>query len=167
MHRRCQEEQILRSRALKFRARQRLLSTGGTDGRMGADCAPGLLIALPQDWFHQRISGLGRRRQTWRTTFILGAGENAMGRAARKKCLLRTAKQPDPALPREIGKERTGRPVVLINLAGPVELIVLSVKQKAVRCRLHGTTHTVTLRAGRLAAIPILRSTPPLWARAC
>lgn len=37
-----------------------------------------------------------------------------------------------------------------INLANPVELIVLSVKQKAARCRLRGGAHTVTLRAGGL-----------------
>ena len=37
-----------------------------------------------------------------------------------------------------------------INLTGPVELIVFSVKQKAARCRLRETTHTVNLRTGRL-----------------
>ena len=73
-----------------------------------------------------------------------------MDRAAQKRCLLRTAKQPNPALPREIGKEGTGETVVPINLAGPVELIVLSVKQTSARCRLRGSTHTVTLRAGHL-----------------
>jgi hypothetical protein len=46
--------------------------------------------------------------------------------------------------------ERTGGPVVPINLAGPVELIVLSVKQKAARCRLRGSAQKVILRAGRL-----------------
>jgi hypothetical protein len=63
---------------------------------------------------------------------------------------LRTAKRPDPALPDESGKERTDETVVPINLANPVELIVLSVKQKAARCRLRGSAHTVTLRAGGL-----------------
>src|ERR1700676_1065912 len=119
-HHGCQEEQILRRRTLKFRARQRLLSTGGTRGRMGADRASGLLIALPKDWFHPRISGLGRGRQTWRTTFILRARENAMERAAGERYLLRTPKRPDRAAPDEIGKERTGETVVPIELAGPV-----------------------------------------------
>jgi hypothetical protein len=64
--------------------------------------------------------------------------------------LLRTAKQPDPALPNEIGKERTGEAAAPINLAGPIELIVLSLKQASARCRLRGSTHTITLRAGRL-----------------
>ena len=53
-------------------------------------------------------------------------------------------------LPNEIGKERTGATVVPINLAGQVELIVLSVKQTSARCRLRERTHTITLRAGRL-----------------
>jgi hypothetical protein len=38
------------------------------------------------------------------------------------------------ALPDESGKERTDETVAPINLANPVELIVLSVKQKAGRC---------------------------------
>jgi hypothetical protein len=38
----------------------------------------------------------------------------------------------------------------LIHLNGPVDLIVLSVKQKAARCRLLGSDHTITLRAGHL-----------------
>lgn len=33
---------------------------------------------------------------------------------------------------------------------GPVELIVFSLKQKAARCRLRGSGHTVILRTGRL-----------------
>jgi hypothetical protein len=64
--------------------------------------------------------------------------------------LLRTAKQHDPVSPDEIGRERTDDTVVAINLAGPVELIVFSVKQKAARCRLRGSAHTVILRTGRL-----------------
>ncbi len=73
-----------------------------------------------------------------------------MGRASRERCSLRTAKRPDPALPDESGKERTDETLVPINLVNPVELIVLSVKQKAARCRLRGSAHTVTLRAGGL-----------------
>jgi hypothetical protein len=73
-----------------------------------------------------------------------------MGRASRERCSLRTAKRPDPALPDESGKERTDETAAPINLANPVELIVLSVKQKAARCRLRGSAHTVTLRAGGL-----------------
>ena len=49
---------------------------------------------------------------------------------------MRTAKQHDPVSPDEIGRERTDGTVVAINLAGPVELIVFSVKQKAARCLL-------------------------------
>ena len=64
--------------------------------------------------------------------------------------MLRTAKQHDPVSPDEIGRERTDDTVATINLAGPVELIVFSVKQKAARCRLRGSAHTVTLRTGRL-----------------
>ena len=37
-----------------------------------------------------------------------------------------------------------------IDLHGPVELVVLSMKQKAARCRLLGGDRTFTLRAGRL-----------------
>jgi len=37
-----------------------------------------------------------------------------------------------------------------IDLSGPVDLIVLSVKQRAARCRLLGSDHAITLRTGRL-----------------
>jgi len=63
--------------------------------------------------------------------------------------LLRTAKQHDSVSPDEIGRERTND-TVAINLAGPVERIVFSVKQKAARCRLRGSAHTVILRISRL-----------------
>jgi hypothetical protein len=59
---------------------------------------------------------------------------------------LKTVKQSNQALPNESGKEQTA--AAPIDLANPVELIVLSVKQKAVRCRLRGSAHTVTLRSG-------------------
>ena len=49
---------------LKFRARQRLLSAGGTGDRMGANCALGLRITLPEDRLHRRISWLGCRLET-------------------------------------------------------------------------------------------------------
>ena len=89
---------------LKFRAGPRLLSAGGTGDRMGANCALGLGIALPQDRLHQWISGVGCRLETQRTTSVLRAREDAMGRAAREKCLLRTPKQHDPVSPGEIGR---------------------------------------------------------------
>ena len=41
-------------------------------------------------------------------------------------------------------------PAPALDLRGPVELVVLSVKQKAARCRLLGSDKSVTLRAGRL-----------------
>jgi hypothetical protein len=41
-------------------------------------------------------------------------------------------------------------PAAALDLRGPVELVVLSVKQKAARCRLLGGDQSVTLRAGRL-----------------
>src|SRR2546425_3550848 len=124
---------MLRCSAIQFRTRQRLLSARGTGERVGADCAPGLRAALPQNRVHHWISGLGCRRETHRTTFVLRAREDAMARASRERCSLRTAKRPDPPLPDEIGKERTDDTAVPIDLAGPVELIVLSVKQKAAR----------------------------------
>lgn len=37
-----------------------------------------------------------------------------------------------------------------LDLTGPVDLIVLSVKERAARCRIPGTGRVVTLRAGRL-----------------
>jgi hypothetical protein len=40
-----------------------------------------------------------------------------------------------------------------IRLDGPVELVVLSVKDRAVRCRLANSTRVVTLRSGRLWTI--------------
>jgi hypothetical protein len=39
---------------------------------------------------------------------------------------------------------------MLVNVAGPLELIVFSVKQKAARCRVRGTARTVILRTARL-----------------
>jgi hypothetical protein len=78
------------------------------------------------------------------------AREDAIGRAARERCLLRTAKQHDPVSRDEIGRERTDGTVVAFNLTGLVELIVLSLKQKTARCRLLGSAHTVILRTVRL-----------------
>jgi hypothetical protein len=37
-----------------------------------------------------------------------------------------------------------------LNLGGPIELVALSVKDKAVRCRVLGSDRAITLRAGRL-----------------
>jgi hypothetical protein len=37
-----------------------------------------------------------------------------------------------------------------IDLSRPVELIVLSVQERAARCRLLGTENTITLRSSRL-----------------
>jgi len=41
-------------------------------------------------------------------------------------------------------------PAAALDLRGPVELVVLSVKQRAARCRLLGSDQSVMLRAGRL-----------------
>jgi len=107
-------------------------------------------IALPEDRLHRRISGLGRRRETQRTAFVLRAREDAMGGASAERCSLKTAKRHDPGLPDGRGKERTDETALPINLATPLELIVLSVKQTAARCRVRGSAHIVTLRTGRL-----------------
>jgi hypothetical protein len=58
--------------------------------------------------------------------------------------------------PRESRSTTSGKPPAAeLDLNGPVELVVLSVKQKAVRCRLLGSDQSVMLRAGRLwAAVP-------------
>jgi len=47
-------------------------------------------------------------------------------------------------------RTRRESPAATLDLRGPVELVVLSVKQKAARCRLLGSDQSVTLRAGRL-----------------
>lgn len=47
-------------------------------------------------------------------------------------------------------RELPGDAEASIYLSGPVELIVLSVKQKAARCVLFGSNNTITLRTGRL-----------------
>jgi hypothetical protein len=57
---------------------------------------------------------------------------------------LKTTKRLDPVSPDEVGKD------IATNLITPVELVVLSVKQKAARCRLRETGQAVTLRASRL-----------------
>ena len=40
-----------------------------------------------------------------------------------------------------------------LDLSGPIELVVLSVKEKAARCRLVGSDQVITLRASRLSDI--------------
>ena len=57
---------------------------------------------------------------------------------------MKTTKRLDPVSPDEVGKD------IATNLITPVELVVLSVKQKAARCRLRETGQPVTLRASRL-----------------
>jgi hypothetical protein len=63
---------------------------------------------------------------------------------------LKATKRLDPVSPDEVGKERTEDTAIATNLTSPAELVVLSVKQKAARCRLRGSAHAVTLRASRL-----------------
>jgi hypothetical protein len=61
---------------------------------------------------------------------------------------LKTAKH--PASPDEFAGAQAGASAARLNLATPVELIVLSVKQKAARCRMRGSAQTITLRTTRL-----------------
>lgn len=63
---------------------------------------------------------------------------------------MKTTKRLDPVSPDEVGKERIEDTAIATNLITPVELVVLSVKQKAARCRLRETGQAVTLRASRL-----------------
>jgi hypothetical protein len=67
-----------------------------------------------------------------------------MARAAQERCPLKTTKRLDPVSPDEVGKD------IATNLITPVELVVLSVKQKAARCRVRESGQAVTLRASRL-----------------
>ena len=55
-----------------------------------------------------------------------------------------------PASPDEFAGGQVETGTVSLDLATPAELIVLSVKQKAARCRIRGTAHNITLRATRL-----------------
>jgi hypothetical protein len=55
-----------------------------------------------------------------------------------------------PFPPGSRGKTRRQPAAAALELDGPFELVVLSVKQKAARCRLLGNDQTFTLRAGRL-----------------
>jgi hypothetical protein len=55
---------------------------------------------------------------------------------------------PSPPSIRRATRRKTAVPVPAV--AGPVELVVLSVKQKAAHCRLLGGDQTFTFRAGRL-----------------
>jgi hypothetical protein len=59
----------------------------------------------------------------------------------------------EPYPPEARTRTRRESPVAGLDLGGPVELVVLSVKQKAARCRLLGSDQSVTLRAGRLWAV--------------
>jgi hypothetical protein len=55
---------------------------------------------------------------------------------------------PSPPGIRRAVRRKPAAPVPAVE--GPVEVVVLSVKQKAARCRLPGSDHTFTFRAGRL-----------------
>jgi tetratricopeptide (TPR) repeat protein len=48
------------------------------------------------------------------------------------------------------GSGRAGGAALQVDLNGPVELVVVTVKQRAARCRVVGSGETITLRAGRL-----------------
>ncbi len=56
---------------------------------------------------------------------------------------------PEAKIPTQ-GKTRPRAAQVALDLHGPVELAILSVKQKTARCRLLGSAGIVTLRTGRL-----------------
>jgi hypothetical protein len=59
----------------------------------------------------------------------------------------------EPHLPRVQDSRRKRQPKATsedLDLSGPVELIALSVKERAARCRLPGTDRVITLRAGQL-----------------
>jgi hypothetical protein len=73
-----------------------------------------------------------------------------MARAGRERCSLKITRRPDPVSPDEVGKERTEGTAVAVNLTTPVELVVLSVKQQAARCRLRESGQAVTVRGSRL-----------------
>lgn len=59
----------------------------------------------------------------------------------------------EPHLPRVQDSRRKRQPKATsddLDLSGPVELIALSVKERAARCRLPGSDRVITLRAGQL-----------------
>jgi hypothetical protein len=56
----------------------------------------------------------------------------------------------EPYPPDARARTRRESPVAALDVRGPVELVVQSVKQKAARCRLLCSDQSVTLRAGRL-----------------
>src|SRR5260370_10767379 len=118
--------------------------------------------AQPQDGLHRWISGPRCRSQAQRTTFVPRAREDPMARAGWERCSLKITRRPDPVSPDEVGMERTEDTAVAVNLTTPVELVVLSVKQKAARCRLResgqagtgGGTRLWDLGPGVIAGVP-------------
>ena len=66
---------------------------------------------------------------------------------------MKTKKRLDPVSRDEIGKKRTEDTAAGINLTIPVELVVLSVRQRAARCRLRGSAQAVTLRTSHLGDV--------------
>jgi hypothetical protein len=72
-----------------------------------------------------------------------------------------------PAIPDSRRKRQHKATSDDLDLAGPVELIALSVKERALRCRLPGRDRVITVRAGRLwDVVPgeIVKLTPgKLW----
>ncbi len=57
---------------------------------------------------------------------------------------------PEQATPPSRKKRRHKVAATDLDLSGPIELVVLSVKEKAARCRLVGSGRVITLRASRL-----------------
>ena len=57
---------------------------------------------------------------------------------------------PEQAGPPRLRERRHKVAATDLDLSGPVELVVLSVKEKAARCRLVGSDRVITLRASRL-----------------
>ena len=57
---------------------------------------------------------------------------------------------PEQAAPPPRRKRQHKAAATDLNLSGPIELVVLSVKEKAARCRLVGSNLVITLRASRL-----------------
>jgi hypothetical protein len=57
---------------------------------------------------------------------------------------------PEQAAPPPLRKRRHKAAATDLDLSGPIELVVLSVKEKAARCRLVGSDRVITLRASRL-----------------
>jgi len=117
---------------------------------------PVSVIAFDYDG-NPRRGLVARCRREDGSEHVVGAGEVAFAPQSRGGCLLAAYRQwlgigpePEEVAGPAHGKRRHKVSATDLDLSRPVELVVLSIKERAARCRLPGTDRVISLRASRL-----------------